>query len=84
MSKKKKKVNILEHELVPEHEVLSPSDTKAVLKKFGIKKEQLPTIYQKDSVIKKIKAKVGDVIKITRKSETAGKTTYYRQVVEEV
>jgi len=76
------KLEILKHELVPEHEVLSASDRKAVLEKFRVTKEQLPVIMSTDPVIKQIGAKPGDVVKITRKSETAGKSVYYRCVKE--
>ena len=76
------KENIIEHELVPAHEVLSPKDKKAVLEKYGIIKEQLPKILTSDPMIKQIRAKAGDVIKISRDSPTAGKALYYRLVVE--
>lgn len=74
-------VNILEHELVPAHEVLPAKDTKELLEGLGITKLQLPHITEGDSVVKAIEAKVGDVLRITRKSSTAGKTIYYRVVV---
>jgi DNA-directed RNA polymerase, subunit H, RpoH/RPB5 len=36
-----------------------------------------------DPVIKEMNAKIGDVLKITRKSAIAGVSYYYRVVVEE-
>ena len=74
-------VDILMHELVPVHEILSKKDAKEVLDSFGIEKEQLPRIQLTDAIIKKVKAKSGDVVKITRKSPTAGESIYYRIVV---
>lgn len=75
-------VDILKHTLVPRHEVLSPAEKKELLEKLNIIKEELPKIYSSDPVFKHIKAKVGDVIRITRKSQTAGTAMYYRAVIE--
>ena len=79
----KKEVNILEHEIVPKHIVLSPEETEQVMKKFNIKKlTQFPRILKSDPVIKALEAKKGDLIKIIRKSSTAKESEYYRIVVE--
>ena len=74
-------INILEHELVPKYKVLSKEEVEKVLNTFKITKDKLPKILSSDSVLAEIKAKSGDVIRITRKSETAGETIYYRVVV---
>ena len=74
-------INILEHELVPKHEVLSKEEKEAVLNKFNITKNKLPKINSSDSVLQHIKAKSGDVIRIIRNSETSGESVYYRVVV---
>ncbi len=79
----KKKFNILDHELVPEHIVLSKEEAEEVLKKFNIKPEQLPKILTTDPVVKAIGAKKGDIIKVIRRSKTALKSVVYRLVVEE-
>ena len=71
---------ILAHELVPRHDILSAKERKEVLEKFGVAKEQLPKILATDPVIEEIQAKPGDIIKITRKSPTAGEAVYYRVV----
>lgn len=73
--------DILKHEFVPKHEILSDKEKKEILKKFNISEKQLPKILDSDPVIKKIGAKEGQVIKIKRKSPTAGQTIYYRLVV---
>lgn len=75
------KAEILNHSLVPKHEILSVKERKELLDSLGIEKEKLPVILESDPVIKVIKAKKGDVLKITRKSITAGESTYYRVVV---
>ncbi|HDO19349.1 MAG TPA: DNA-directed RNA polymerase subunit H [Thermoplasmatales archaeon] len=79
----KKKLNILEHELVPEHIVLSKEEAKKVLEKYNVKPEQLPKILVTDPVVKAIGAKKGDIVKIIRKSKTAKKSVAYRLVIEE-
>lgn len=77
-----KRVDISKHELVPKHEVLSEEEARELLERLNITKGQLPKIYTTDPMVKKIKAKVGDIIKITRKSPTAGEYIYYRVVIE--
>ncbi len=74
---------ITEHQLVPKHEILSEQEKRALLERFGITEDKLPRIFVTDPVIAHIKAKVGDVLKITRTSPTAGRSIYYRIVVEE-
>ncbi|WFO75935.1 DNA-directed RNA polymerase subunit H [Desulfurococcaceae archaeon MEX13E-LK6-19] len=78
---KKKTVNILEHEWVPEHEILSPEEAAEVLKKLGVKPIQLPWLLTSDPVAKAIGAKPGDIVRIRRKSFTAGEVIAYRYVV---
>lgn len=77
------KFDVLKHELVPQHEVLPEEEANEMLKKFNITKGQVPKILVSDPVAKKIEAKVGDVVKITRNSKTAGKSVFYRVVVAE-
>ena len=76
------KKDILKHELVPEHVILSKSEINKIIKKLDIHPEELPKIKSDDPVIKAIEAKSGDIIKITRKSQTAGKFITYRMVLE--
>lgn len=77
------KFSLLDHEAVPKHEIMSEGELKSVLSKYFIEKEQLPKIKVQDPVCKEIGAVVGDVVKITRKSQTAGgEADYYRLVIE--
>ncbi len=73
--------NIFKHELVPKHEVVSPEEAEKLLKKYRIKGHQLPRIKASDVAVIAIGAKLGDIIKITRDSLTAGKHVTYRYVV---
>ena len=67
--------------MVPKHEILSKKEHEEVLKTYGITPDKLPKILENDSVVQVIKAKKGDIIKITRRSQTAGEAIYYRLVV---
>ena len=90
MAKKTKKVDILEepkvtdHFQVPKHEILSVEEKDQVLNQYNASEEQFPFLFNTDAVVKEIGAKPGDMIKISRISDTAGETTYYRFVVEAV
>ena len=75
------KFNVLEHDLVPKHEILADEDAKKVLQEYGIDAEQLPKIKEEDPVAETIGAKKNQILKITRKSATAGESVYYRLVV---
>jgi len=72
---------VKDHTLVPKHTKLSEVEAKEVLLKYNITKNQLPRISIKDPAIKDMKLKKGDIVKIERKSETAGKTIFYRVVI---
>ncbi len=73
--------NIFKHVLVPKHEILPREKTKELLKEYHIKTTELPRIRRYDPIAKLIGAKPGDVLKVTRKSPTAGKSISYRYVV---
>ena len=77
-----KEKDILLHELVSRHEIMDKEDVEALLEKLKITVQNLPRILEKDPVVQSLGAKVGDVLKITRNSPTAGTSLYYRLVVE--
>jgi len=72
---------ILEHDFVPKHELITEKEVEEVLNKYGIKNTQLPKISKNDPAIASMKLNRGDIIRITRKSETADKPLYYRIVI---
>jgi DNA-directed RNA polymerase subunit H len=67
--------------MVPEHTIMGEEETKALLASYNITTDQLPKIYHDDPAVKEIGAKVDDVIRIVRKSHTAGKAESYRLVI---
>ncbi len=61
---------------------MSEKEKEELLSRLGAKEEQLPKIFSNDPAIRHLNAKKGDIIKITRKSPTAGRSVYYRVVIE--
>jgi DNA-directed RNA polymerase subunit H len=70
------------HFLIPKHELLTKEEAQQVLERFHSSPSQLPHILVTDPIAKEIGAKPGDFVRISRRSETAGSSTYYRYVVE--
>jgi DNA-directed RNA polymerase subunit H len=67
---------------VPKHEIMTRKEAEEVLEKYHCKATDLPLIFVNDPAIIAIGVKPGDMIKITRKSATAGESFYHRYVVE--
>ena len=61
---------------------MPPDEAAATLKRYNASPNEFPFVLSTDSAAKSIGAKPGDFVKITRASETAGETVYYRYVVE--
>jgi len=77
------KVDKIEHVLVPEHSKLSDKEAKDVLKKYNVASKEMPKILITDPAIQHLNPDEGDIIKIERKSKTAGKMTFYRSVIKD-
>lgn len=74
-------VNITKHELVPKHTPLEPDELKAVLQAHALELNQLPRILASDPVATYFGLERGKVVRIERKSDSAGVYVTYRQVV---
>ena len=74
-------VDITEHELVPEHVVLSDEEKTALLRQYKLTDTQLPRMLPNDPVARYFGLQRGQVVKIIRASETAGRYVTYRVVL---
>lgn len=80
--------NVMEHDLVPEHYLLTEKEAGKVLADLRLEKEQLPKIKRGDPSIKFLEESLGEsieegrVVKVVRRSPTAGVFVAYRLVVE--
>jgi DNA-directed RNA polymerase subunit H len=82
MSTEKKIIKITDHVYQPKHEILKKQEAEQILKKYNTKPSQLPYIMITDKGLQDLDVRPGDVVKVTRKSPTAGESVYYRYVVE--
>ena len=74
--------DIFEHALVPMHEIIGQKEKEQILAQYKIQPYQMPQIKSTDPAVKAIGAKPGDILRIVRKSSTAGEHIAYRYVVE--
>ena len=82
MATKKNPILVPDHVYVPKHEIMTKKEAQKVLEEFNCKPTELPLIFVTDPAILGLGVKPGDMIKIKRKSGTAGESIYYRYVVE--
>ncbi|MBN1275431.1 DNA-directed RNA polymerase subunit H [Candidatus Woesearchaeota archaeon] len=73
----------LTHVLIPQHEKISDKEKEALFQTYNITIRELPKIFKNDPAIAHLDAKENDVIKIERKSTTAGASVFYRGVINE-
>ena len=73
---------IFDHKLVPKHEILSEKEKSQILAQYKIQPYKMPQVKSTDPAVKAIGARPGDILKIIRKSATAGEHIAYRYVVD--
>ena len=74
------KIDIQDHMLVPKHEIMTEEDISEVFSDVDYDFKDLPKIRSEDPVVKAIGAEPGNVLRITRESQTAGVFITYRIV----
>jgi DNA-directed RNA polymerase subunit H (RpoH/RPB5) len=80
--------SVMSHQLVPTHILLNDKEEAEVLGRYKTTKDALPKIKRTDPCVQSLEAKAGEeirrgrIIKIIRKSETAGIYFTYRIVVD--
>jgi len=78
----KKKFKADKHLLIPKHLKLSEVQKEKLLEQYHISIKELPRLLNSDPAVISLNVKPGDVIKIIRKSQTAGEAIFYRVVVD--
>lgn len=73
-------VNVTKHHLVPAHQKLKPEEKKQLLLRYSLQESQLPQMLSRDPVARYYGLRRGDIVRIVRPSETAGRYTTYRFV----
>ena len=74
-------IDLFLHDLVPEHDIITDKEIEEIEKEYGINREQLPKIKAGDPAAKAIGARPGNVIRIVRESETAGRHVVFRYCI---
>ena len=74
------KIDIQDHMLVPKHEIMTEEEISDEFSEVDYAIKNLPKIKSTDPVVKTIGAEPGNVLRITRESQTAGVFVTYRIV----
>ena len=72
---------IFDHDFVSKHELLTSEEREKILAEYKIQPYQLPRIRSSDPAVIAVGGNPGDIVKVIRNSQTAGKYVAYRYVV---
>ncbi|MBI5390017.1 DNA-directed RNA polymerase subunit H [Candidatus Woesearchaeota archaeon] len=75
------KFDISTHQLVPDHKILSDKEKKEFFDRYQITPKEVPKILITDPAIVAFEPKEGDIVRVKRKSPTAGDTVFYRVII---
>ena len=78
----KPKTDTTKHVLVPKHSKLSEKDKKELFERYRVTLKEMPKILINDPALIGLDVKPGDIVKIIRKSPTAGEAIFYRGVID--
>jgi len=70
-----------EHVAIPPHRIATQTEVDQYYNDFGIAREDMPKIMVSDTPVMWLGAKSGDVISVTRRSESAGYSAIMRHVI---
>jgi DNA-directed RNA polymerase subunit H (RpoH/RPB5) len=74
--------DITEHDLVPQHIVLTKEEGDKVLESYRARKRDMPLIRSNDAVAKYYNMKQDEIVKIIRPSPVTGEAVAYRYVIK--
>lgn len=72
---------VFDHDFVSKHELLTSEEKEKFLEDHKVQPYQLPRINAHDPAIIAVGGKPGDIVRVIRKSQTAGKYVAYRYIV---
>lgn len=75
--------NSAAHYLVPKHDVLTQEEVEELFTTYKVSPQNLPIIFASDPGLSGLVVKMGDIVRITRKSPTAGTAVFFRRVAYE-
>lgn len=74
-------IDITEHEFVPQHTLLTEAEKQELLARYHVTENQLPRMTIEDPISRYFGLTYGQVVKIIRQSNAAGRAVTYRVVV---
>lgn len=75
-------INLIDHEIVPHHEVLSPEESANFYEIFNVTKKQMPKMLNTEPVARYYNMQPNDICRITRPSARSCSYTTYRLVTK--